>query len=228
MMVERSVNTTVVIAPWIRARIRETVERGEYFSMAEFIRRAVEELLESGEFCHARKEGGAVLFVTLPAPLYERLKELVRRGVYGTVGAAIRAAIARKLGEPCDASPPQRRRRRADRGAVPARCRIDLLGGWEEVKMGVACLLRRILAGVRGSVVAVSATKLFKALNGSKPGNGNLPPTYGALLLAAAEEVAGECVVGHIRRTKAKGRKRRVIVIDAKCLKQKLCPDTCL
>jgi len=99
------------------------------------------------------------------------------------------------------------------------RCgRVDFFGEWEGVRRAVECALRYIVAGARGRVVAVNAVKISRILFGGGPPT----PLYAYTLLTAVEEVAGPCVVEHILRRGANGRKRHTIVIDAACLRQRL------
>jgi len=214
-----SAKTTVLLPRWAYERIKETVARGEYFSINEFIRRVTAEFLDGGEYCQAASPGGGgvVVSVSLPLDLYNRAKELVKAGLYGTVGAVVRAAVAKKLGGECT-QPLQRFTRR--RGFLTWRCgRVDFVGDWAELRKAVECALKYIAAGARGRVITVNTVKLAKTL-GLTDG-GPVPPAYGAAMLMAVEEVADGCINGHVKRA-SNGGKRHTIVIDALCIKNKL------
>jgi len=216
---KKSAKTTVLLPRWAYERIKEAVARGEYFSINEFIRRATAELLEGSEYCQAASpgRGGVVVSVSLPLDLYNMAKELVKAGLYGTVGAVVRAAVAKKLSGECVQ---QVRRPRRRRGFLTWRCgRVDFVGDWAELRRAVECALKYIAAGARGRVITVNTVKLAKTLG--LAGDGPVPPAYGAAMLEAVEEVADGCINGHVKRA-SNGGKRHIIVIDAACIKQKL------
>jgi len=98
---------------------------------------------------------------------------------------------------------------------------VNFFGDWGDFLKVVRCALKYIVAGARGRVVAVNAVKLSRVLFGGDPP----APIYGAALLAAVEEVAGECIVDRIVKRKVNGRKRHTIILDVACLKRLLFGD---
>jgi len=87
--------------------VKEVVRGGIAPNVSEFIRHAVVDMLQSGEYCAppplAKKRGVRAPLVSfnLPQHARDKLYELIRRDVYRTMGDAIRAAVWRKLNGGC-------------------------------------------------------------------------------------------------------------------------------
>jgi len=87
--------------------IKELIRQGVVPSVGEFIRHAVADMLQAGEYCPpptwARRRGvrSVLISFNLPRAVHEKMYELLKRGVYRSVSDIIRAAIWRKLNGGC-------------------------------------------------------------------------------------------------------------------------------
>jgi len=103
------VTTSFHIPADLLEAVKEVVRQGIATNVSEYIRHAVADMLQAGEYCPppplVRRRGARARLISfnLSQHARDRLYELVKRGVYRTAGDAIRAAIWRKLNGGCAA-----------------------------------------------------------------------------------------------------------------------------
>jgi len=202
-----------VPAAW-RDAVRAAAPRG----MSQYVADAVAEMLASGELCIAPPLNGDVvdMAVYLPGHIYDELQRLVERGVYASVSEAVRGAIARRLGlcRRVVPHPPVSARS----GAAWGPCNSVDFNDWGKTVELVKCVLRRLLLAARGRVVTFNLRKLCGVVTGWHKGN-CVHVVYSTSVYAAVEEAAGDCVVA---------RRRRAVVLNVECLRERLCGGGCL
>jgi len=103
------VTTSFHIPADLLEAVKEVVRQGVATNVSEYIRHAVADMLQAGEYCPpptwARRRGvrSVLISFNLPRAVHGKMYELLKRGVYRSVSDIIRAAIWRKLNGGCAA-----------------------------------------------------------------------------------------------------------------------------
>jgi len=101
------VTTSFYIPADLLETVKEVVRQGIAANVSEYIRHAVADMLQAGEYCPpptwARRRGvrSVPISFNLPRAVHEKMYELLKRGVYRSVSDIIRAAVWRKLNGGC-------------------------------------------------------------------------------------------------------------------------------
>jgi len=194
------------------------------YSVSSYIAAAVKEALSRPtELCkppHAPR-GSVYVATYLYERVYRQLAALVKLGIYKSVSDAVRAALAKKLGLPCEpvdfavVAPP--------RAVIHHGCgAVNFAGDWERVKAFTACLMRKLLEGARGRVLTFNLRRICGALGAGAKGD-CMSPTFALSIYQAVEEVASGCIIERVLSRKAGGkRKSHTLLLDVECLKRAL------
>jgi len=188
--------------------------RGEAVRVNTFIVSAVAEMVRDRAYCTPRAVGRRVsASVALPRLLYDRVRELVDRGVYPSISAVVTAALARRLGA-CGPSAEPR-----EWATLPCGF-VDTSSGWGRVVEFVKCALKVLARGARGTAVAFNVRWLCRWLLHA---DGHCPVLWMAdAIYRAVEEVAGQCVVAHYKKPLRRGSRVHRVILDVRCLRERL------
>jgi len=127
------VTTSFHIPADLLEAVKEVVRQGIATNVSEYIRHAVADMLQAGEYCppppmwKRRGERSRLMSFNLPRAVHEKMYELLKRGVYRSVSDIIRAAIWRKLNGGC--APAHVEERVEEETEDATRKNVELLAG---------------------------------------------------------------------------------------------------